>query len=1656
MSYQSIFTDLSLPNDQKAYLDVQATEFNVEHVLNAGSYRLLENDIFLYQNFLALSGEAGFCDLAYSVFSTVSSYSADWFNCYDAVADGVWLSGKINDSGRDYYYLPNWTYNCLRAVSRGYLLSANSLHPDSAFNALSAVPTSYVASQLLSDSMNPENIWQRTYTNGVHRDLINTLFPNPIAVWHQDKILKDCYVYEHEIISGCHTLVDAEFLPTYAIVVDGYGAVSRDYTEMYPAEIPDAFGMMHRDVYDTQHPPSYPQQLIDPDRLNRFWMRRLRLDPTIADGTFALWDNATNVFLGIDTDKLFQVQTGALEVVLAKLLKPQYEGKYGIFSLTTSTSDPDRAIVIKENVRVEADYHWQFGNKWKVEEGAIEVYGVGHKTPVDDYFDAPGYESDIRKMRLELNPPDNTTVGPYVRVTANKVPRIVEVQSQAYSEAKYTLQCYNPTTVAPTIRGILNTTEIVTKDTKVDTDGWTVTYGNYNLSNFPALYYNTISFNDRDFLPTYAKFTLANTTPGLILNSYHLYGKNIPDATWNPIYTGSVVNPEMTMNLDWDYDQFRNVLHFITIKAYVFYSVQVENWSFIPAYDINASRPTIRCTRDNEWTDVLIPIVNSNNNEEIVASVVDFTYPVRLNQDLYEPGKSVLTLIPEAVVVEWKLFGSNDPGMGGAIEIAYAWSGVNIQQTVDFRNVSTYYSYYKIYCKIKTITYDVTMSLSPSGKGSTSPSVGSVTTIIKNGTLSISAAPIACWVFVRWESSTPSIVIDNPNTSSTFVTVNANGTVTAIVEATTYTVTTNHTGNGSTSPNGSNVVNCGENFAISATPESPCWQFVNWTTSPPGAISVTDPNSSNTSAAAYGNGTLTANFTLISMVVTFQAGDYCDHVDPVGAQWRSCGDAILCTAYGQAHTIFDHWQTPGGTILPFYTSSINVPVLEYNGYTFVAMFRLETRTVTFVPGACGHLNGATPQVVVYGTDTSSVEFVVDDGCYVFNGWTGDYIGSTNPLIITNVTSDMTITATCTYKTSVVHVYNDGHGTTSADVSGPATSCRSISATPADCYDFDYWETNNVYTTICGFDEHSASTSIGVGFGVGCGDGWVRAHFRLRTYTVDFNYDGCGSLIGNTHQTDIPCGGSCTSVEAVPCECYLREDGAYVNGYDFSNWTSGGWSGVVNPVTIIDVRSNATVTAHFVREKKKIAFSCIKGEDMTPGGGQIIQTSGTSMEPNGLEWRAPEEGDESDVTLHAIADENHYFNNEWSFAEVNEPIMIDENGFAQCRVSCSTAQVVTATFRTIPDPPVPTGGPYLFGGAHYSTYVPVRALDLSVNVVFTQVTGYNASNNYARAACKPNVCNFDNALDGSIRRYWVNCGLGFSDSGDSEYCGMLSNSTVYSVSGPTTHTWSFAATSHDFGAEEAGYAAYSTLSFGGTEYPTVAGGSKESGIVSQIKYLSSNEVVTAFADQINHKNILDFATCNCMSGFNGSQMFIIGGSKLVTNMSWLDGDGSKKVQQIDVASGPIYTVSTKAAMLTYEVAGGAACYAQDGGGNGKIYFFDYKEGDSYNINGGKYDISGDSFAGITLAHPTVNIDANHGRNKKTACLVGSDIIIVGCQFDGGGNNTYLNNKVGHKTVITKFNPISEATSTVSISQNLLRDEIRTYSEAASWFGPTIAP
>jgi uncharacterized repeat protein (TIGR02543 family) len=289
-------------------------------------------------------------------------------------------------------------------------------------------------------------------------------------------------------------------------------------------------------------------------------------------------------------------------------------------------------------------------------------------------------------------------------------------------------------------------------------------------------------------------------------------------------------------------------------------------------------------------------------------------------------------------------------------------------------------------------TYTLTMS---AGTGGTVSPSGD-TTVDYGVATSISATPATGYAFVNWMVTSGTATIVNPSSASTTVTLTSeNATVTATFAIKTYTLTTSAT-NGSITKNpdatsyDSNTV-----VSLTATPATG-FEFTGWSGDASGTTN-------SLSVIMDGDKNITADFIAINYTVTFVAGTggsitgTLSQIVPYGS---SCS---AVTAVPTGVNTFNGWTGDyTGTTNPLTITNVTADM------TITANFTTNY-TVTFVAGTGGSITGTTTQIVASGSDCLEV-IAVPDGVNTFSGWTGDYTGTTNPLTITNVTADMTITA----------------------------------------------------------------------------------------------------------------------------------------------------------------------------------------------------------------------------------------------------------------------------------------------------------------------------------------------------------------------------------------------------------------------------------------------------------------------------------------------------------------------------------------------------------------------------------------------------------------------------------------------------------------------
>ncbi len=193
--------------------------------------------------------------------------------------------------------------------------------------------------------------------------------------------------------------------------------------------------------------------------------------------------------------------------------------------------------------------------------------------------------------------------------------------------------------------------------------------------------------------------------------------------------------------------------------------------------------------------------------------------------------------------------------------------------------------------------------------------------------------------------------------------------------------------------------------------------------------------------------------------VTFVAGTGGTLTGTATQTVTSGGSTTAVTAVPNANYTFTSWTGSGFTT----STATTLTVTNVNAnLTITANFAaLPTYTVTFAAGTGGTLTGTTSQSVISGSSATPVTAVPSAG-YMFVNWTGTGFSTstTNPLTVTNVPSNLTITANfATLPTYTVTFVAGTGGTLTGSASQSVISGGSTSAVTAVAstgYTFGTW------------------------------------------------------------------------------------------------------------------------------------------------------------------------------------------------------------------------------------------------------------------------------------------------------------------------------------------------------------------------------------------------------------------------------------------------------------------------------------------------------------------------------------------------------------------------------------------------------------------------
>lgn len=243
-------------------------------------------------------------------------------------------------------------------------------------------------------------------------------------------------------------------------------------------------------------------------------------------------------------------------------------------------------------------------------------------------------------------------------------------------------------------------------------------------------------------------------------------------------------------------------------------------------------------------------------------------------------------------------------------------------------------------------------------------------------------------------------------------------------------------------------------------------------------------------------------------------------------------------------------------------------------------------TLTYTAGANGSISGTTPQTVAQGGSGAPVTAVANTG-YHFVKWSDDL--TANPRTDTNVSSDISVTATFAVNTYTLTYSAGANGTISGTTSQTVNyggSGSPVNAVANNGYHFVNWSDNS--TANPRTDSNIVS------------DITVTANFAqdASNYTLTYTAGANGSISGTTPQT-VAQGADGTPITAVPN-----------TGYHFVNWSD---SSTENPRTDTSVNSNISVTANFTINTYTLTINVSGSGSVAKNPAQATYNHGTSVQ-----------------------------------------------------------------------------------------------------------------------------------------------------------------------------------------------------------------------------------------------------------------------------------------------------------------------------------------------------------------------------------------------------------------------------------------------------------
>jgi len=357
-----------------------------------------------------------------------------------------------------------------------------------------------------------------------------------------------------------------------------------------------------------------------------------------------------------------------------------------------------------------------------------------------------------------------------------------------------------------------------------------------------------------------------------------------------------------------------------------------------------------------------------------------------------------------------------------------------------------------LYAQPPGVVYALT--LNAAAGGTTNPLPGLYETSVGK-TRQVTAIPNSGYTFSYWELDGANVGSTNPYT----LTMNANHTLAPVFVGAGVTLTVVAGANGSVNPSGAQVLNVGQAYSFTATP-NPGYALDHWDLA--GTSLGTSNPLSITATAAMNGETLTAEFVATTVTITVAAGAG-GTVSPIGTEVLTIGTVYQFAAIPDSTHVLDHWDLNGrnqGSSNPLSLTA----AASMNGQTLTAIFttippvQITLNVATSGNGTVNLANG--PHTLNVGDTVTFTATPAANNKFV--QWTLDgVIYTTNPanIQITSAMNGLTLTADFVETAITLTVAAGPNGSVTPTGAALLTVAQQylFEATPNSGYQLDHWD-----------------------------------------------------------------------------------------------------------------------------------------------------------------------------------------------------------------------------------------------------------------------------------------------------------------------------------------------------------------------------------------------------------------------------------------------------------------------------------------------------------------------------------------------------------------------------------------------------------------------